>query len=70
MLDTSEDKLKNTPLRSALVKGGRGMQTLFSKRSRQLKASPLGSLFLLQPSCAQQSIRDHVLRHSFRLTFN
>lgn len=39
MVDTSEDKLKNIPLRSALVKGGRDLQTLFGKRSRQLKAS-------------------------------
>lgn len=39
MLDTSEDKLKNMPLRSALVKGGKDLQTLFGKRSRQLKAS-------------------------------
>lgn len=39
MLDTGEDKLKNMPLRSALVKGGKEMQSVFGKRSRQLKAS-------------------------------
>lgn len=39
MMDTSDDKLKNMPLRSALVQGGKDLQTLFGKRSHQLKAS-------------------------------
>eukprot|EP00903_Cladosiphon_okamuranus_P012430 g11646.t1 len=37
MLDTGEDKVENMPLRSALVEGGKEMQTLFGKRRRQLK---------------------------------
>jgi len=41
MLDTSEDKLKNLPLRSALMLGGKELQYLFGKRSRQLKACVL-----------------------------
>ncbi|CAM9955675.1 unnamed protein product [Scytosiphon promiscuus] len=37
MLETADDELDRTPIRSALVDGGRKMQKKFQKRRRQLK---------------------------------
>ena len=50
MLDISEDKLKNLPLRSALVQGGKDVQNVFGTRSRQLKVHRFAILVLLPPS--------------------
>lgn len=38
MLETTEDELDHTPLRSALVEGGEEMQNRFEKRRHHLKA--------------------------------